>query len=223
MYTVYFGLGPNPEKVLMALEELSAPYQLALVDTMRGEQHAASFRAINPNAKVPALQDGEQVVFDSNAILLYLAEKHGALTGPPEARGALLSWMMFVATGLGPYSGQAVHFSRFAPPPQDYAVRRYRREVERHYRVLDERLQGREYLVGDVFTIADINAWGWATRADFVLGSEGALSQWPHASAWLQRISARPAAVKAKEVAAAQPVKREFDEETLRAFFPQNY
>lgn len=223
MYRVYFGLGPNPEKVLMALEELGAPYELELVDTMRGQQHSAAFRAINPNAKVPALRDGEAVVFDSSAILLYLAEKHGKLLGPASERGALLSWLMFVGTGVGPYSGQAVHFARFAPAPQDYAVRRYRREVERHYRVLDERLQGRTWLVGDGLTIADINAWGWATRGDFVLGREGALMELPSLHAWLQRISALPSAIKAKAIAVAQPIKREFDEEAQRAFFPQNY
>ncbi|MBY0447522.1 MAG: glutathione S-transferase family protein [Hyphomonadaceae bacterium] len=223
MYRLYFGLGPNPEKVLMALEELGASYELELVDTLRGQQHTAAYRAVNPNAKVPALRDGETVVFDSSAILLYLAEKHGKLLGPSSERGALLSWLMFVGAGVGPYSGQAVHFARFAPAPQDYAVRRYRREVERHYRVLDERLAIREWLVGDGLTIADIGAWGWATRGDFVLGREGALMDFPHVHAWLQRVSALPSAIKAKAVSAAQPIKREFDEEARRAFFPQNY
>ena len=223
MIRLYFGLGPNPEKVVMLLEELGAPYELALVDTFRGQQHSPDFLAVNPNAKVPALVDGETAVFDSTAILLYLAEKHQRFLGPAVVRGELLSWLMFIGTGLGPYSGQAVHFSRFAPEPRDYGANRYRREVERHYRILDERLAGREWIVGGEPTIVDISAWGWVSRGAFVLGAEDALAKFANLSAWLGRIAARPAAVKAKEVAAAQPLKREFDEETVRVLFPQNY
>ena len=106
---------------------MGLPYELVPVDTRKGEQHTPAFLAINPNAKVPAIVDGDATVFDSNAILLYLAEKTGKfLPGTsPSARGEMLSWLMFVASGIGPYSGQAVHFRNFAPEPKDYAVNRY--------------------------------------------------------------------------------------------------
>jgi len=223
MLRLYFGLGPNPEKVVMLLEELGAPYELELVDTFSGQQHTPAFRAINPNAKVPALRDGEAVLFDSTAILLHLAEKHQRFLGPAAARPELLSWLMFVATGVGPYSGQAVHFARIAPEPKDYAVNRYQKEVARHYRVLDERLAGREWLVGGELTIADISAWGWVVRAPFVLADEHALAPFPSLSAWLARMNARPSAIKAREVGGAAQVKREFDDAAKRALFPQNY
>lgn len=223
MLRLYYGLGPNPEKVVMLLKELDAPFELALVDTFSGAQHTPEFRAINPNAKVPALQDGEAVLFDSTAILLHLAEKHQRFLGPSAARPELLSWLMFVATGVGPYSGQAVHFSRFAPEPKDYAVNRYRKEVLRHYSVLDERLAGREWLVGGEFTIADISAWGWLARAAFVLGAEAPLTPFPALSAWYERVNSRPSAVQARELSSSIGVKREFDEDTKRALFPQNY
>jgi GSH-dependent disulfide-bond oxidoreductase len=192
------------------------------VDTFKGEQHGAPFRAVNPNGKTPALIDGPTTMFDSTAILLYLAEKHGKYLGAVQDRGQLLSWLMFVASGLGPFSGQAVHFRRMAPQPQDYAVNRYRRELMRHYQVLEDHLAGKDYVVGGVFTIADISAWGWVARAEFALG-EGALQPYPNLQAWMARIVARPALALAKEKGANLPLKRDFDEETMRALFPQNY
>jgi len=119
MIKFYYNLAPNPTKVALALEEMELAYQLVPVDTRKGEQHLPSFLAVNPNAKVPAIVDGEATVFDSNAILLYLAEKSGKfLPGESDkARGEMLSWLMFVASGIGPYSGQAVHFRNFAPGP----------------------------------------------------------------------------------------------------------
>lgn len=111
----------NPAKVALLLEETGLPYELVPVDTRKGEQHQAAFTAINPNAKTPTLvDDDDAVVFDSNAILLYLAEKTGQFLPPdtPQAGAQRLSWLMFVATGIGPYSGQAVHFKHFAPEPK---------------------------------------------------------------------------------------------------------
>jgi hypothetical protein len=139
----YFNLAPNPAKVALMLEELGLPYEPIAVDTAKGEQHAAAFRAINPNGKVPAIVDTEGPggcearVFDSSAILLYLGEKSGRFIGTPAERPELLSWLFFIASGLGPFSGQAVRFQRAAPEKIPYAVNRYRREIERHYRVLD--------------------------------------------------------------------------------------
>jgi GST-like protein len=117
MIKFYYNLAPNPTKVALFLEESGLPYEPIPIDTRKGEQHAPAYRAINPNGKVPAIIDGDATVFDSNAILLYLADKTGKFL--PEstlsARGRLYSWLMFVGTGIGPYSGQAVHFKHHAP------------------------------------------------------------------------------------------------------------
>src|SRR5277367_2008351 len=112
MIKFYYHPSPNPAKVALFLEEAALPYELVPVDTRKGEQHSAAFLAINPNAKTPALVDGNVKVFDSNAILLYLAETTGKFLPPatPENRGAMYSWLMFVASGIGPYTGQLVHF-----------------------------------------------------------------------------------------------------------------
>jgi GST-like protein len=131
---------PNPAKVALFLEEAGLPYELVPVDTRKGEQHEPAFLAINPNGKTPALVDGDAVVFDRNAILLYLAEKTGRFlpADTPALRGELLSWLMLVATGIGPYSGQSIHFRHFAPKPQDYGIQRYLFEARRHWGILDQ-------------------------------------------------------------------------------------
>ena len=179
MIRFYFHPTPNPAKVALLLEELGAPYEVIPVDTRKGEQHAPAFRAINPNGKVPAIVDDEGPggrearVFNSSAILLYLGEKAGRFIGSPADRPELLSWLFFVASGLGPFSGQAVHFQHAAPEKLPYAINRYRREIERHYRVLDRHLAGREFIVGGQYSIADMSAWGWLGRADRVFPGEG--------------------------------------------------
>ena len=123
MLKFYFNGSPNPTKVALFLEEAGIAYEPVAVDTRKGDQFKPEYLAINPNAKVPAIQDDGVTVFDSNAILLYLAEKSGKfLPGESDkARGEMLSWLMFVASGIGPYSGQAVHFRNFAPEPKEYA------------------------------------------------------------------------------------------------------
>ena len=159
------------------------------IDTYKGQQHTPEFRAVNPNAKTPAIVDtegfgkGPVTVFDSNAILLYLAEKTGKFLGPAEARGELLPWLMFVASGLGPYSGQSVHFRRAAPEQIPYAQNRYLREAERHYRVLDERPAGRNYIVGGEYTIVDIAAWAGLIGRVSYWGMNGVTSLPPRARA----------------------------------------
>ena len=220
MLKVYFHTGPNPMKVALFLEETGLPHEVVPVDTRKGEQHAPAFLAVNPNAKTPAIDDDGTMVFDSNAILLYLAEKTGQLLPPAARRGALLSWLMFVATGVGPYSGQAVHFRHHAPK-LDYPTNRYTKEIERHYRILDERFAGREYLVGDAYSIADVSLWGWANAVPFMLG-DGAWAQFPHVKAWHERISARPAAQRAAAWRTRFAFKQEFDDEARRHLFPQN-
>ncbi len=161
MIKFYYHPSPNPVKVALFLEEAGLEYETIPVDTRRGEQFAPEFLAINPNGKTPAIVDGDVTVFDSNAILLYLAEKTGQfLPAPtPAARGQFYSWLMFVATGIGPYSGQAVHFKHFAPEPKTYAVNRYIFEVERHYGLVDAQLARHRYMLGDSYTIVDMSVW----------------------------------------------------------------
>lgn len=230
MIRFYFHPTPNPAKVALFLEEAQLPYELVPVDTSKGQQHLAAFRAINPNAKVPAIIDtegpaGKEVrVFDSTAILLYLGEKTGKFLGAPEDRPELLSWLLFIASGLGPFSGQAVHFQYAAPEGLAYAVNRYRREAQRHYQVLNDHLAGREFIVGDTYTIADMSAWGWLDRASRVMkGADDPLGAYPHLKRLFQTVDARPAVVRARAVGAGHDFKKVNDEETRRALFPSNY
>jgi GST-like protein len=230
MIRFYFHPTPNPAKVALMLEETGLPYEVVPIDTSRGEQHATSFRAINPNGKVPAIVDTdgpggkEARVFDSGAILLYLGEKTGRLMGSAGDKPELLSWLFFIATGIGPFSGQAVHFQHAAPEKLAYAINRYRREVERHYEVLDTHLKGREFIVGKEFTIADISGWGWLDRAGRVLPGEGSpLAAFPNVERWFKAIDSRPTVAKARAVGKGHAFKKEVDEETKRALFPSNF
>jgi GST-like protein len=220
MIKFYYSLAPNPMKVALFLEEAGLPYDPIPVDTRKGDQFSPELTALNPNNKVPVIQDGEVTVFDSNAILLYLAEKTGQFLpeNTPAARGALLSWLMFVATGIGPYSGQAVHFRHFAPEPKDYAHTRYQFEARRHYGIADARLAQHPYMLGDTYTIVDIALWGWARMVPFVLG-EDAWSTMPHLKRWFDEVSARPAAARATALKDRHAFKAEFDAEARRHMF----
>ena len=223
MIKFYYHPSPNPAKVALFLEEAGLPYELVPVDTRKGEQHQPAFLTINPNAKTPAIVDGDATVFDSNAILLYLAEKTGKFLPPntPKVRGEFFSWLMFVATGIGPYSGQAVHFKHFAPEPKDYAVNRYVFEAKRHWGILDAHLAGRKYMVGDSYTIVDIAVWGWARAIPFILGEE-AWATMPNLKRLFDEISARPAAERANALTDKHTFKTEMDEDAKRHMFPQN-
>ena len=220
MLKFYFHPSPNPMKVVLFLEETGLAHEVVPVDTRKGEQHEPPFLAVNPNAKTPAIDDDGTIVFDSNAILLYLAEKTGQYLPPAAERGKLLSWLMFVATGIGPYSGQAVHFSHFAPK-NDYAINRYARDVERHYHILDKRFASRDYLVGHAYSIADMALWGWVNALPFVLGKEKAAS-FTHVMRWHERINARPAAARAAAWRTKFDFKQEMDDAAREAMFPQN-
>jgi len=223
MLRFYYHPSPNPAKVALFLEEAALPYELIPIDTRKGEQFELAFLAINPNAKTPALVDGDVTVFDSNAILLYLAEKTGKFlpANTPVARGELLSWLMFVASGVGPYSGQAVHFKHFAPAGLDYAVNRYVYEARRHFGILDTRLATRRYMLGDTYTIVDMAIWGWARALPFILG-ENAWMNMPNLKRLFDEVSARPAAVRANALKDRHAFKTEMDAEARRNLFPQN-
>ena len=220
MIKFYYHPSPNPAKVALLLEETGLPYEVVPVDTRKGEQFDPAFLAINPNGKTPAITDGDVTVFDSNAILLYLAEKTGQFLPPdtPAMRGELLSWLMFVATGIGPYSGQAVHFQHFAPEPKDYAVTRYVFEAKRHYAILDARLADRRYMLGDTYTIVDMAVWGWARALPRVL-DDGALPGMPNLKRLFDEISARPAAGRAVALGQRHAFKTEMDEDARRHMF----
>ncbi len=220
MLKFYFSGAPNPTKVALFLEEAGIPYEAIPVDTRKGEQHKPEFLAINPNAKLPAIVDGDVTVFDSNAILLYLAERTGKFLPPKgdKARGELLSWLMFVATGVGPYSGQSVHFRHYAPDKNDYAINRYAFEAQRHYGILDARLAKQTYMLGDSYTIVDMDVWGWARLIPTVLG-EAAWAKLPNLKRLVDEISARPAAQRAVALKDKYKWKTEMDDEARKAMF----
>ncbi len=221
MLKFYYHPTPNPMKVALFLAEAGIPFELVPVDTLKGEQHSAEFRQVNPNGKLPAIDDNGTTVFDSTAILLYLAEKHQTLLGQPQDKAQLLSWLMFIGTGLGPFSGQSVHFHYAAPESLDYAKNRYMRETERHYSVLDQHLAGKNYIVGDELTIADISAWGWIDKVERVLG-EGRLSEYPNIKVWFEHINARPAVEVARSFGSDHEFKSTMDDEAKKALFPSN-
>ena len=223
MIRFYYPPSPNPAKVALFLEEAGLPYELVPIDTRKGEQHSQAFTAINPNAKTPALVDGDAVLFDSNAILLYLAEKTRSFlpADTPADRAQLLSWLMFVASGIGPYSGQAVHFKHFAPEPKAYAVNRYDFEAQRHWNLVDGQLARHRYMLGDDYTIVDMAVWGWARAVPFFLGAE-AWATLPNVKRLLDEINARPAAQQAEALKTRHAFKTEMDDEARRNMFPQN-
>jgi GSH-dependent disulfide-bond oxidoreductase len=220
MLKFYYSAAPNPTKVALFLEESGLSYEPIPVDTRKGDQHKPDYLAINPNAKVPAIVDGDATVFDSNAILLYLAEKTGKFLPPKgdKARGELLSWLMFVASGVGPYSGQAVHFRNYAPDKNEYAINRYVFEAQRHFGILDARLAKQKYMLGDTYTIVDMDVWGWARLIPNVLGEAG-WAKFPNLKRLVDEISARPAAQRAIALKDKHKFKTEMDDEARKAMF----
>ena len=221
MLKFYFSLAPNPMKVALFLEETGLPYEAVPVDTRKGEQHEPAFTALNPNAKVPVIVDGATVVFDSNAILLYLAEKTSRFLPEAQDRGAMLSWLMFVASGIGPFTGQCVHFKHYAPQPVPYAENRYDFEAWRHWKILDAHLSTRAWMLGERYSLLDMAVWGWARAVPFALGAE-AWAQLPNVKRLFDAVGERPAAQRVGALKDRYAFKTEMDDESRRAMFPQN-
>jgi GST-like protein len=198
---LYYWPTPNGWKISIALEEMALPYRVHLVNIGEGDQYADAFVRIGPNSKMPVIvdpdgPDGAPVsIFESGAILHYLARKTGRFHGETERdRIAVDEWLMWQMGNLGPMAGQAHHFLKYAPgmtPPHvlPYAQDRYRNEVARLYGVLDRRLADRAYVAGDFFSIADMAIWPWAQGWE---RQEQELSDKPHMAAWLERVGGRP-------------------------------
>lgn len=199
-----YGMGsPNVVKIFLALEEMGLPYKAIPVDVFSGAQFDPEFIKLNPSAKVPVIVDHEgpggrpYTVFESGAILLYLADKTGRfLPSDPRARFDAIQWMMVQMTGVGPMFGQFVHFMRFAPPGNDYALSRYRTQVRRVLDVLEQRLNDVPYLGGSEYGIADMATFPWARNTGPLLGKR-VEADYPKLMAWVADIAARPAVVKA--------------------------
>jgi len=193
MIDLYSSPTPNGYKVSILLEELALPYTLHAIDLSSGAQKAPWFTAINPNGRIPAIVDkgnGDFPVFESGAIMLYLAEKEGKLIPSDEkGRSRVVQWLMFQMGGLGPMMGQANVFSRYFPEVIPAAIDRYRRESRRLLEVLDGRLANNEYLAGD-YSIADIANFCWARTHEWPGVSIDGLG---NLSRWLDAIAARPA------------------------------
>lgn len=199
MITLHTWSTPNGRKVSIALEELGLPYRVRAVHIGRDEQSAPAFVALNPNRKIPVIEDDEGpgaapdrpfVLFESGAILLYLAEKTGRLLpAEPTARYAALQWLMFQMGGVGPMFGQRHHFRNQAPDER-YGLERYTKETHRLYRVLDGRLAEAPFLAGDDYSIADIATYPWVARWEW---HEIDWSGLPHVKRWFDQIGQRPA------------------------------
>ncbi len=199
---LYFWPTPNGWKVSIALHEFDLPYNLNLVNIGAGDQFKPEFLAISPNNRMPAIidpdgPDGAPIpIFESGAILQYLARKHGRFCGETEReRIAVDQWLMWQMGGVGPMAGQAHHFLKYAPamdPPNDlpYAKDRYRSEVARLYRVLDTQLSDNRYVAGDFYSIADMSLWGWVSLWE---GQQQTLDDKPHLARWLAEVGDRPA------------------------------
>jgi len=198
MIELHFTATPNGHKVSIALEELELPHRTITYDIFEGDQHTAAFGRVNPNHKLPAIVDldpdfggGPHAVFESGAVLQYLAEKTGKLLpADPRGRSVAIQWLTWQMAGLGPMGGQAAHFVRYAPEKIDYAIQRYTKEVERLLEVLERRLGEAEYLAGDTYSIADIAVWP-GRRAGGLMNID--IERYPNTHRWFTAIAARPA------------------------------
>jgi len=218
MIDLYTAGTPNGFKISIALEELGLPYEVHAIDLRKGEQFAPSFLEISPNNKIPAIVDRDLqsiAVFESGAILVYLAEKTGKLLARSgAARYAALQWLFFQVGGVGPMMGQAGHFRVYAPEKIPYAIERYTNEVKRLYDVVDRRLRQARYLAGDDYSVADIANLPWLlgyARLDIDLAA------FPHLSRWMVELNARPAVARGLMVPARNDAP--MDERAREALF----
>lgn len=211
MIKFFYNLSPDPMKVALLLEELELPYELFPVDTRKKQHLLPDFRSVNPHAKVPAIRDGDITVFDSNAILLYLADREGHFVPTLDngrARSQLLSWLMFVATGIGPSSTHAIHFRYVAPAPQEYALARYDLEAHQAWTVVEQHLATHTYILGQDYSIADMALWGWSRILPYVLGTgEATWTRYPNVKRHTDAINARTAASKVELIKAKHSFK----------------
>ncbi len=227
MIDLYYWPTPNGHKITLFLEESGLAYRLIPVDIGRGEQFRPEFLAISPNNRIPAIVDhdppdgdGPLSVFESGAILLYLAEKTGRFL-PTDLRGrrTVLEWLFWQVGGLGPMAGQAHHFLDYAPERIPYAMDRYVREVARLHAVLDRHLAERRFIAGDAYTIADMACYPWVVPWK---RQRQELDARPHLKRWFEEIRQRPATqrayARAREIRAAE---RGIDEEARRVLFGQ--
>lgn len=202
MIDLYYWPTPNGHKITMFLEEAGLDYRILPVDIRAGDQFKPEFLAIAPNNRMPAIVDhapaegGEPVsLFESGAILLYLAEKTGQfLPADLHGRKTVLEWLFWQMGGLGPMAGQNHHFNMYAPEKIPYAIDRYVNETNRLYGVLNKRLEGRAYIAGDAYSIADMACYPWIVPHEYQ-GQK--LEDFPHLKAWFERIKERPATVRA--------------------------
>lgn len=214
MIDLYTAATPNGQKIHIMLEETGLPYRAHWVNINKGDQFTPEFLAISPNNKIPAIvdtdgPDGDPVsLFESGAILMYLAEKTGRfLPTDPRDRLEVLQWLFWQMGGFGPMLGQAHHFNRYAPERIAYAMDRYTNEARRLYQVLDRRLDGRDHIAGD-YSIADMAVFPWCR----LHGRQGQrLEDFPNVKAWFDRVAARPAV--AKDMAVLEDKAGDFDEE----------
>jgi GST-like protein len=203
MIDLYYFPTPNTWKVAIMLEELALPYRVRRIDITKGAQFAAEFLDISPNNRVPAIVDHDvpgapQSVFESGAILVYLAEKTGrflATAGPERVRA--MEWLFWQMGGLGPMAGQAHHFRRYAAEGNDYVVDRYVKESARLYGVLDRNLAAREWVAGEGYGIADMACWGWVW---FHPMHGQSLDDFPNIARWFHAMGSRPAVKRARLV-----------------------
>lgn len=218
MITLY-GMGsPNVVKVYIALEELALPYTVEPVDVFSGKQFDAAFLKLNPNAKVPVIVDTDgpdgkpYTIFESGAILLYLAEKTGQLMPKdPGAKFDAIQWLMTQMSTIGPMFGQYVHYLRFAPPGNDYSKSRYFTQATRVCEVVDQRLSLATYLSGSEYSVADIATFPWMRMVSTFFGADAA-AQLPNVNRWVKAIAERPAVKKAlAEVDAVRSRTTPFD------------
>jgi len=200
MIDLYTWTTPNGRKVSIALEELGLPYKAHPIDISKDEQFAPAFLKISPNNRIPAIVDNDNgmSLFESGAILIYLADKTGKLMPKDgEGRYRTIEWLMWQMGGVGPMLGQVHHFVKYNKGKSAYAEERYSKEAQRLYGVLDRRLEGREFLAGD-YSIADIATWPWISRFEW---QEIDLAKFPNVKRWYETMMARPGVKRGFEVA----------------------